>query len=151
MARIAPPMALWQRPRAPNQPPTCIHLSRDGLRQGETASNVFFNILVARLYIVFMKIIDNRGTLFTLADDVNFVGPPAVLAKIVAVLPALAMSEAGLTTQASKNIVYVQSSAREAWTSYFDDNPRITDMYILCIHDIPDGRNPPPEENENSF
>jgi hypothetical protein len=48
---------------------------------------------------------------------------PAVFAKIVAKLPALAMLEAGLTTQASKNKIYVQPSAREAWTSYLNDNP----------------------------
>ena len=41
-----------------------------------------------------MKIVDDRGTLFALADDVNIAGPPAVLARIVAKLPALAMSEA---------------------------------------------------------
>ena len=41
-----------------------------------------------------MKIIDDRGTLFVLADDVNIAEPPAVLAEIVAKLPTLAMSEA---------------------------------------------------------
>jgi len=61
------------------------------------------------------------------------------------------MSQAWLTTQASKNIVYVQPSARQAWTSYLNDNPRCSDPSILGLHDIPDGRNPPPEENDDSF
>ena len=112
---------------------------------------LFFNILIARLYIAFMEIIDDYGTIFALPDDVNIAGPPAVLAKIVAKIPALAMPEAGLTTQVFKSKVFAQPSAREAWTSYLDDNSRNTDVSILCQHDIPDGRNPPPEENDDSF
>ena len=98
-----------------------------------------------------MNIIGDRGTLFALADDVNIVEPLAVHAEIVAQLPALAMSEAWLKTQASKNRDYVQSSTREAWTSYLNDNPHSSYTSILCINDILDGRNPPPEENDDSF
>jgi hypothetical protein len=62
----------------------------------------------------FMKIIDDRGALFALADDANIKEPSAVLAEIVAKLPALAMLEAGLKTQASKNTVFVQPSPQNA-------------------------------------
>ena len=103
-------------------------------------ANVLFNILAARLYRAFMKIIGDRGVLFSIADDVKIAGPPSVLAEIVAQLPFLSMSEAGLKTQASKNRVYVSPSARETWTSYLEDNPRSSHPTILCLHDIPDGR-----------
>jgi hypothetical protein len=89
-------------------------MSGDGLRQGETAPNVFFNIVAAGLYMAFMKVLDGHGVLLSVSDDSKIAAPPEVLAEIVGVLPALAMSEAGLSTEARKNIVYVQPFAREA-------------------------------------
>ena len=41
-----------------------------------------------------MKIIDNRGVIIALSDDVKMACPPTVLAEIVASLPPLSMSEA---------------------------------------------------------
>jgi hypothetical protein len=38
----------------PDEPPTSLHWSGDGLRQGENAANVFFNILAARFYRAIM-------------------------------------------------------------------------------------------------
>jgi len=58
------------------------------------------------------------------------------------------MSEAGLTTQATQNKVYVQPSAREAWKSYLAKNPRSSDTFALSLHDIPNGRLPPVAEHE---
>ena len=86
----------------PDQLPTSIHWSREGLRQGETAANVFFNILAARIYIAFTKILNGRGILLGLVDDCNILGPPEVLEEVVQQLPALAMLEAGLTSQGAK-------------------------------------------------
>ena len=100
-----------------------MHWFGDGLRQGETTANVFFNILSARLYKAFIKILNGRGVLLAIADDEKICSPPSVLAEILGKLPALAMSEAGLTTQASKNIVYVQPSAKATWTTYLDSKP----------------------------
>ena len=57
-------------------------------------ANVLFNILAARLYKAFMKIIGYRGVLLFIADDVKITWPPSDLAEIVAQLPGLAMSEA---------------------------------------------------------
>ena len=102
----------WHFGNGPDQPPTSMHMSIDGLRQGETAPNVFFNILASRLYRAFMKILNGRGILLDIAYDVKICAPPYVLAEIVGKLPALAMSEAGLTTRTSKNRIYVQPSAR---------------------------------------
>ncbi len=73
---------------------------------------MFFNILSARLYRAFMKILNGRGILLAIADDVKICSPPSVLTEIVGKLPALAMSEAGLTTQSSKNHIYVKPFAR---------------------------------------
>ena len=54
-----------------------------------------------------MNILNGHGILLAIADDVKICCPPSVLADIVNKLPALAMSEAGLTTQASKNKIYI--------------------------------------------
>jgi len=59
---------------------------------------VFFNILSARLYMAFMKILNGQGVLLAIADDVQICAPPYVLAEIAEKLSALAMSEARLTT-----------------------------------------------------
>jgi hypothetical protein len=135
----------------PDQAPTSIHWSGDGPRQGETVANVFFNILAARLYRAFMKVLNGRGIILAIADDVKICAPPSVLADIVDRLPALAMSEAGLTTQASKILVHVQPSARAGWIAYLDANPRSEDRNILSIHDIPVGRLPSAKEFDEAF
>ena len=98
----------WHYGNGPDQPPPSIHWSGDGLRQGETIANAFSNIFATRLYRAFTKILNGRGILLAIADDVMICAPPSDLAEIVDRLPALAMSETGLTTQASKNRVYVQ-------------------------------------------
>ncbi len=54
---------------------------------------------------MYNKGVVGRGIPLAVADDVKICAPPSVLAKIVDMLPALAMS--ALTTQASKNRVYV--------------------------------------------
>ncbi len=77
------------------------------MRQGETASNVFFTILAARLYKTFTKIPNGRVILLGLADDCNILGPPEALDEVVKQLPTLAMPEACLTSQAAKNRIYV--------------------------------------------
>ncbi len=43
-------------------------------------------------------ILNKRAILLGLADDYNILGPPEVVNEVVQELPALAMSEAGLTT-----------------------------------------------------
>jgi hypothetical protein len=88
-----------------------------------------------------MKVIDGRGILLAIADDVKICAPPEVIAEIVAKLPELAMSEAGLTTHATKNMVYVQPPALARWTTYLNNNPRNAEG-TLSLHDIRDGRIP---------
>ena len=138
----------WHYGNGPDQPPTSCHGSGDGLRQGESAANAFFAILSARLYRAFTKVMDGKGILLGLADDCNILGPPEVVAKVVGKLPELAMSEAGLQTQAMKNRIYVQPSARAGWIAYLEENPRSNDPSVFSVHDIPDGRIKPPEDLE---
>jgi hypothetical protein len=69
--------------------------------------NVFFVILSARMYMTFTKVMDGKGILLGLADDCNILGPPEVVSKVIGKLSKLAMSEAGLKTQAMKNRIYV--------------------------------------------
>ena len=111
---------------------------------------MFFNIISVRLYKAFIKILYGRGILLAIADDVKICSPFSILAEIVGKLPALAMSEAGLTTQASKNIFYVRPSARATWMAYLDSNPRFVDTNVLSLYDIPDGRLPKLDESEDS-
>jgi hypothetical protein len=56
--------------------------------------------------------------------------------------------EAGLTTQATKNKVYVQPFDRATWIAYLEENPRNSHISALSFHNIPDGRLPPAEEHE---
>jgi hypothetical protein len=63
----------------------------------------------------FMKILNGRGILLAIANDVKICALPSLMADIEGKLPALAMCETGLTTHASKNKVYVQLSARATW------------------------------------
>ena len=55
---------------------------------------MLFNILAARLYMAFMKIIGDRGAFFSVAYDVKIARPPSEPEEIVTQLLGLAMSEA---------------------------------------------------------
>jgi hypothetical protein len=96
--------------------------------------------------MAFMKILNGRGIFLAIADDVKICALPSLLAEIAGKLPALAMSEAGLTAQASKNIKCVQPSAKAAWCAYLNAEPRCDDANVLFFHAIPDGRLPIPDE-----
>jgi hypothetical protein len=66
---------MWHFGNGPDQRPIGLFMQGDSLRQGETATNVFFNILASRLYRCFIKILNDRGALFAIADDVKIAGP----------------------------------------------------------------------------
>jgi len=72
----------WHFGNGPDHTPTSMHWFGDEFRQGETSANVFFNILSARLYRALIKILDGRGILLAIADDVKIYSPPSVLADI---------------------------------------------------------------------
>ena len=73
-------------------------MSCEGLGQGDAPATVYFNILAARIYMKQLRILDGRGVLFAVADDVKFLGPPEIIAEMAEGFPALAWEEACLTT-----------------------------------------------------
>ncbi len=58
--------------------------------------------------------------------------------EIVDAFTDVALQEVGLTTQAVKNIIYVQHSARAGWVPFLEKTPR-NSRATLPIHDILDG------------
>jgi hypothetical protein len=102
----------WHFGNGPDRPATSFHMSCEGLRQGDAPATVYFNVLAARVYRKHLRILDGRGALFAVADDVKLLGPPEVIAEMAEGFPALAWEEASLTTQTVKNKIFVQSSAQ---------------------------------------
>ncbi len=113
-------------------------MSCEGLRQGDAPTTVYFNVLATRVYRKHLRILDGRGVLFAVADDVKLLGPPEIIAEMAEGFPALAWEEAGLTTQKVKNRVYVEPSAQASWIRFLDDTPRNAQSE-LPVHNIPDG------------
>jgi hypothetical protein len=128
----------WHYGDGPDRPPTSCHMSIDGLRQGDAPATVYFNILVARVYRKQLALLDGRGILFAISDDLRILAPPQVIREIVEVFPETAWEEAGLTTQTLKNRIFVQPSARNGWRELLDSTPRNPSL-PLQIHCIPDG------------
>jgi hypothetical protein len=85
-----------------------------------------------------LRILDGRGVLFAVADDVKLLGPPEVIAEMAEGFPAMAWEEAGLATRKVKNRIYVQSSVQANWCRFMDLTPRNAHSE-LPEHDIPDG------------
>ena len=102
---------LWNFGNGADKPATSFHMSCEGLRQGDAPATFYFNVLAARLYKKQLQVLDGRGVLFTIADDETILGPPEVIKEIAKGFPTLSWEEAGLTTQAVKNRIFVQSSA----------------------------------------
>ena len=100
----------WHFRNGPDRPATSFHMSCEGLMHGDAPTIVYFNVLAARVYKKQLRILDGRGVMFAVADDVKLLGPPEVIVEMAECFPALACEEAGLTTQTVKNRVYVQSS-----------------------------------------
>ncbi len=95
----------WHYGDGPDRPPTSCHMSIDGLRQVDAPATVFFNILAARIYKKQLAVLDGRGVLFAIADDVKIAAPPTVIENIVDSFAGIAWNEAGLTTQVVKNMI----------------------------------------------
>ena len=98
---------------------------------------VYFNILVARVYIKQLALLDNRGVLFAVADDLRVMGSPEVIGKIVEAFPKVVGEKAGLATQPAKNKIFVQPSARDGWRMFLESTPRDPSL-TLQIQCIPD-------------
>jgi hypothetical protein len=128
----------WHFGNGANKPTTSFHMSCEGLRQGDAPATFYFNMLAARVYRKQLQILKGRGVLFAVADDVNILGPPAVIKELAGGFPTLAWEEAGLTTQTVKNHIFVQSTAQASWSHFLAVTPRNA-LTELPVHDIPDG------------
>jgi hypothetical protein len=98
---------MWPYENSADKPATIFRMSCEGLRQGDAPATVYFNVLAARIYRKQLHVLDGRGFLFAVADDVKIVGPPEVIKELVEGFPTLAWEEAGLTTQTVKNNIFV--------------------------------------------
>ncbi len=78
-------------------------MSCEGLKQGGAPATAYFNVMAARVYREQLQILNGRGVLFAVADDVKILGPPAVIKELAEGFPTIAWEEAGLTTQTVKN------------------------------------------------
>jgi hypothetical protein len=95
-------------------------MSIDKLRQGDAPATVYFNIQVARVYRKRLATLDGRGVIFAVADDMRVVGPPEVIGEIVKAFLKVVWEEAGLTTQTTKTMIFVQPSARNGWRRFLE-------------------------------
>jgi hypothetical protein len=66
------------------------HLSINGFRQGDAPATVYFNILAAGIYKNQLAMLNWRGVLFAIADDVKISASPAVIAEITEAFTELA-------------------------------------------------------------
>ena len=129
----------WHYGNGPDRPATSFHMSSEDLRQGDAPATIYFKVLATRVYKKQLRILDGRGVLLAVADDVKLLGLPEVIAAEMSKgFPALALEEAGLTTHTVKNRMYVQSSAQANWCRFLDLTPSNAQSE-LPVHDIPDG------------
>ena len=57
-------------------------MSCEALRQGDAPATVYFNVMATRVYKKQLQILNGRGVLFAVADDVKILGPPAVIKEL---------------------------------------------------------------------
>jgi len=65
----------WHYGNKPGSAPTIFHISREGLRQEDAPSTVYFNVLAAKVYKKQLQKLMDTATLFTVSNDVKFVTP----------------------------------------------------------------------------
>jgi hypothetical protein len=120
-------MALWGRSRPPPNKlsPLCGRPA-----PGRSPAKVYFNILVARVYRRLLAILDGRGVLFAIEDDVEISAPPLVTDEIVEIFDDIAWTDAGLTTQVVINRIYVQPSLSANFTPSAREIREMTPRFI---------------------
>jgi hypothetical protein len=112
----------WHFGNGPDNHPTSLQMSCEGLRQGDAPTSVYFNVLIARVYRKHIAMLARRGALFAVADDVEILAAPAVIAELAEGFRAMEWNKAGLKTQSVKNKLFVQPSTQAGWNifSVFD-------------------------------
>ncbi len=59
----------WHYGDGSDRPPTNVHMSIVGFRQGDAPVSIFFNILAAIIYRKQLATLNGRGVLFAIVDD----------------------------------------------------------------------------------
>ncbi len=68
-------------------------MSCERLRQGDAPATVYFDVLAARVYRKQLRILDGKGVLIVVADNVKIMGPPEVIKEMAEGFPTLAWEE----------------------------------------------------------
>ncbi len=76
--------------------------------QGDAPATVYFNVLASRVYTTQPVLLNGRGVLFEITDDVKILALPYVIREMADSFPTIVWEEAGLTTQKVKNRIFVQ-------------------------------------------
>ena len=71
----------WHFGNDPDRPTTNFHLSCVGRRQGDAPAIVYFNVLAARVYKKHLVLLNGRGVLFAIEDDVKILAPPVAIGE----------------------------------------------------------------------
>jgi hypothetical protein len=88
----------WHFGNGPDRPATSFHILCEGLRQGDAPTTVYLNVLAAQVYKKQLVLLNKRGVLFAIVDDVKILAPPVVIKELAESFPTIAWEEAGLTT-----------------------------------------------------
>jgi hypothetical protein len=88
----------WHYGNGADRPAIVFHMSCEERRHGDAPATIYFNMLAARIYRKQLQVLDGRGALFAVADDVKILGPLEVIKELAEGFPTLAWEEAGLTT-----------------------------------------------------
>jgi hypothetical protein len=59
-----------------------------------------------------LVLLNKRGVLFAIADDVKILAPPAMIRELAYSFPTIAWEEASLIKQTFKNRIFVKQSSR---------------------------------------
>jgi hypothetical protein len=91
-------------------------MSCEDLRQGDAPASVYFNVLIARVFMKKIIVLAGRGVLSAVADDVKILAPLAVVRELAKGFLALAWNGAGLKTQSVKTRLFVKPLAQYRWS-----------------------------------
>ncbi len=72
----------WHFGNGPDRQATSLYLSCEGLKQGDAPVTVYFNLLVAQVYIKQLVLLNGGESLFAIADDVKILAQPVVIREL---------------------------------------------------------------------
>ncbi len=78
----------WTEHACQKLPQSC-----EDLKQGDAPATVYLIVLTARVYRKQLRILDGRGMLLAVTDDVKIMGPPEVIKEMTKGFPTLVREE----------------------------------------------------------